>query len=134
MLWGDDPDGQGYTGRWGADVMQQPQNRRSGMTFPKFWQIFFKSLVRNDPPVTTVVLTRDAGTTWVVPSDWNSSNNSIECIGGGGGAGCGNGSFRAAGGGGGGEYSKAVNLALSPGAISADLMGIGGGVARHRWR
>jgi hypothetical protein len=126
VLWGDDPDGQGYTGRWGADVAQQPQNRRSGMTFPKFWQLFFESLVRNDPPATTIVLTRDAGTTWVVPSDWNSTKNSIECIGGGGGAGFGNGIALGGAGGGGAGYSKVVNLALSPGAIIPISVGIGG--------
>jgi hypothetical protein len=126
VLWGDDPDGQGYTGRWGPDVVLDQQNRRAGMTFPKFWQIFFEALVRNDPPARTVVLTRDAGTTWVVPSDWNSTKNSIECIGGGGGASFGNGVGLGGAGGGGAGYSKVVNLALSPGAIIPISVGIGG--------
>jgi len=50
------------------------------------------------------------GTTWTVPSDWNSSSNSIEVIGGGGGGAA---SFaEGGGGGGGGAYSKIVNTSL----------------------
>jgi hypothetical protein len=118
VLWGNDPDGQGYTGRWGADVAQDPQTRRSGMTFPKFWQLFFETLVRNDLPSRTIVLQHLEGPTWTVPQDWNANNNSVECIGGGVGGG-GNtsitgGAFSA---GGGGAYSKGVNLAWSPGAV-----------------
>ncbi len=32
--------------------------------------------------LTTITLT--SGTTWTVPADWDSANNSVECIGGGG--------------------------------------------------
>ncbi|WP_316233728.1 RHS repeat-associated core domain-containing protein [Bradyrhizobium sp. SZCCHNPS2010] len=65
-------------------------------------------------------------TNWVVPSDWNSSNNSIEAIGGGGGGGGSVGSQQGAGGGGGGEYRKASNVVLTPGATIAIVIGSGG--------
>jgi hypothetical protein len=115
VLWGDDPDGQDYTGRWGADVAQDPQTRRSGMAFPKFWQLFFETLVRNDLPAINIVLQRLEGPTWTVPQDWNTKNNTVECIGGGVGGG-GNTSITggALSAGGGGAYSKSVNLAWSP--------------------
>jgi hypothetical protein len=58
----------------------------AGMSFPKFWELFFSSLVRADPPSRTILLTTDSDSTWTVPADWNSAANSIECIGGGGGA------------------------------------------------
>ena len=61
-----------------------------------------------------------SGTSWTVPNDWNSLNNTIECIGGGG-AGSGSG-----GGGGGGAYSKKNNLTLSPGASITYAVGSGG--------
>jgi hypothetical protein len=56
-----------------------------------------------------------SGTTWTVPSDWNSSDNTIEVIGGGGGGAQGN-QFggNPGGGGGGGAYSKISNLSLTP--------------------
>ena len=60
-----------------------------------------------------------SGTTWTVPSDWNSSDNTIEVIGGGGG-GLGNA------GGGGGGYSKVTNLALTPGGTAYLHIGAGG--------
>ncbi len=86
VLWGDDPEGQGYTGRWGAHVAQDPQTRRSGMAFPKFWQLFFETLVRNDLPAVTIALQTGEATTWTVPHDWNAKNNTVECIGGAGGS------------------------------------------------
>ena len=53
----------------------------------------------------TQVIFLTSGTSWTVPSDWNSSNNSIEVIGGGGGGGRADnappGNSRGAGGGGG---------------------------------
>ncbi|HXF55623.1 MAG TPA: hypothetical protein VNK52_16035, partial [Hyphomicrobiaceae bacterium] len=64
---------------------------------------------------------------WTVPQDWNSLNNSIECIGGGGGGG-GNGR----GGGGGGAYAKITNLVLTPGAsvsYRVGAKGLGGGAS-----
>src|ERR1035441_4898051 len=51
-----------------------------------------------------------SGTSWTVPSDWNSANNSIETIGAGG-----LGGKDGRGGGGGGAYSKITNLSLTPG-------------------
>lgn len=69
----------------------------------------------------TVVLA--SGTTWLVPADWNSANNSIECIGGGGG-GCNGASFSD--GGSGGGYSKITNLALTPNATVTIQIGGGG--------
>lgn len=50
-------------------------------------------------------------TTFTVPSDWNSGNNSIECIGAGG-----TGGPNGRTGGGGGGYSKVTNITLTPGA------------------
>lgn len=75
-----------------------------------------------------------SGTTWTVPPDWTSTNNTIEVIGGGGGAGGGftdlSGSGGGAGGGGGGgAYSKASNVTLAPGdtvTISVGSAGTGG--------
>ncbi|MEK7156339.1 MAG: hypothetical protein AAB790_00855 [Patescibacteria group bacterium] len=62
---------------------------------------------------TTVYLT--SGTGWTVPSDWNSSNNTIEVIGGGGAGSNGicNPGCTGGNGGGGGEYRKVTNIPLS---------------------
>ncbi len=65
---------------------------------------------------TQIFLTANPGTgnqTWTVPVDWNSANNTIECIGAGGDGGVQAGS---GGGGGGGAYAKVFNLSLTPGA------------------
>ena len=48
--------------------------------------------------MTTTVIVLTTGTSWTVPSDWNNSNNTIECYG--------------AGSYGGGAYAKITNLAL----------------------
>lgn len=69
--------------------------------------------------ITTSYLT--SGTSYTVPSDWNSTNNTIEVIGGGGGGGNGKG-----GGGGGGAYSKVFNASLTPGASVTYAVGSGG--------
>ena len=69
---------------------------------------------------TVIFLT--SGSTWTVPSDWNSSNNTIEVIGGGGG---GSNTGNQVGGGGGG-YSKATNVSLTPGGSVNIGIGIGG--------
>lgn len=127
VLWGDDPDGQGYTGRWGPRVEEDAQARRAGMKFPKFWEIFFDALVRNDPPSRLVFLTVESGASWTVPADWNSSLNSIECIGGGGGGGNAVEGTSSGGGGGGGGYSKVSNVMLTPGATVTFAVGVGGG-------
>jgi hypothetical protein len=72
---------------------------------------------------TKVYLT--SGTSWTVPSNWNSSHNTVEVIGGGGGAYNGaNGT--GGGGGGGGAYSKISNLALTANAPVPYAVGTGG--------
>ena len=72
---------------------------------------------------TTVYLTSD--TSWTVPSDWNSSNNSIEVIGAGGGGQTASSFFPGSGGGGGG-FSKIANLPLTPGSHVVYAVGVGG--------
>lgn len=73
---------------------------------------------------TTTFLT--SGTSWTVPSDWNSSNNTIEVIGGGGDGVIGSGN-NGGGGGGGGAYSKSVNVSLTAGAsVTYAVGGIAG--------
>ncbi|HVV39417.1 MAG TPA: DUF2341 domain-containing protein, partial [Candidatus Paceibacterota bacterium] len=77
------------------------------------------------PNSTKVYLT--SGTTWTVPSDWNSASNTIEVIGGGGGgAGYTNQLCGPDGGGGGGGYSKISNLSLTPGASITYAVGSAG--------
>jgi len=67
-----------------------------------------------------------SGTSWTVPSNWNSSNNTIEVIGGGGAGGNPlSGSYAPSAGGGGG-YSKSVNLSLTPGGSVTYQIGAGG--------
>lgn len=67
-----------------------------------------------------------SGTSWTVPSDWNSNNNSIEVIGGGGGGATAGGTTSGYGGGGGGAYSKESNITLTPGASVTYAVGSGG--------
>jgi hypothetical protein len=71
-------------------------------------------------------VTLTSGTSWVVPQDWNSSNNTIHVIGGGGGGG---GASNGRGGGGGGAYSKITNATLTPGQTVTIAVGGAGGVA-----
>lgn len=75
-----------------------------------------------------IILNLNSGSgnqTWVVPSDWNSANNTIEVIGGGG-SGAVGGQNGAATGGGGGGYAKISNLALTVGAsVTYNLGGPG---------
>lgn len=125
VLWGKDPEGLGYTGRWGQLVRDDPQTRRAGMVFPKFWHLFFDALVRDNLPATVVMLTKD--TSWTVPADWNNANNTIEAIGGGGGGAGGNpGAVTGGGAGGGGEYRRVANVTLTPGATISYAVGVGG--------
>ena len=63
----------------------------------------------------TIILTSTGANTWTVPSDWNDSDNSIECIGAGQ-AGGNTGSNLGGNGGSGGDYAKISNLSLTPGA------------------
>ena len=69
----------------------------------------------------TIILT--SGTSWPVPADWNSTNNTIEAIGAGG-RGDHNGDT-GAGGSGGGAYAKISNLSLTPGASVSYSIGAG---------
>ncbi len=66
---------------------------------------------------TVIFLT--SGTTWTVPSDWNSSSNTVEAIGAGG-SGFGTGA-------GGGAYAQISNLTLTPGGTVAFQIGTPGG-------
>lgn len=120
------PNFKGYTGRWGPRVESDAETRRAGMRFPNFWLIFFDQLVRDNPPTIIRVLTVESGTTWTVPNDWNSSDNTVECLGGGGG---GTGSWTdnnvGGSGGGGGAYAKSVNLNLTPGTSVTFNVGAG---------
>ncbi len=75
------------------------------------------------PTSTTIYLT--SGSTWTVPSNWNSFNNSIEVIAAGGGGY----TSTAGGGGGGGAYSKVSNVALTPGSTVTFNVGLGGAAA-----
>lgn len=76
---------------------------------------------------TTRIIVLTTGTTWTVPSDWNSSNNKIEVIGGGGSGGVSiQISNRTGTGGGGGGYAKATNVSLTPGASVTYAIGSGG--------
>lgn len=68
------------------------------------------------------VITLTSGTSWTVPSNWNSHCNTVEVIGGGGGGG-------APGGGGGGAYSLASNITLTSGAATMYAIGSGGGAS-----
>jgi len=69
----------------------------------------------------TVVIFLTSGVTWTVPSDWNSSNNTIEVIGGG------SNSDTGGNGGGGGAYAKSTNISLTPGAtVNISVGGAGG--------
>ncbi len=73
---------------------------------------------------TRVYLT--SGSSWTVPSDWNSSQNTVEVIGGGGGAGNGQVGVSYPASGGGGGYSKISNVTLTPGASITYQVGSGG--------
>jgi hypothetical protein len=66
-----------------------------------------------------------SGTSWTVPTDWNSANNTVETIGAGGGGQTANGSY-AGSGGGGGAYSKITNLSLTAGSSITIQVGTGG--------
>jgi len=68
-----------------------------------------------------------SGSQWTVPSDWNSSNNTIEVIGGGGSGDSEPGqSTEERSAGGGGAYSKTVDLSLMPGSSITYQVGSGG--------
>jgi len=68
-----------------------------------------------------VVFFLTSGSSFVVPSNWNNSLNSIACIGAGGGGGNNSG-----GGGGGGAYAAKINVTLTPGSTLTYQIGQGG--------
>jgi hypothetical protein len=70
---------------------------------------------------TPVKIFLTSGSSWTVPSNWNSRNNKIEAIGGGGGGGNNSG-----GGGGGGAYAAKINVTLTPGSTLTYQIGQGG--------
>jgi hypothetical protein len=70
---------------------------------------------------TPVKIFLTSGSSWTVPSNWNSRNNKIEAIGGGG-----SGGNNSGGGGGGGAYAAITNLSLTPGASIPITIGQGG--------
>lgn len=74
----------------------------------------------------------DSGTTWTVPSDWNSSNNNVYLFGGGGGSAGGisvtSGTSKISGaGGGGGGFTALTNVTLTPGGTVPYAIGAAGG-------
>lgn len=73
----------------------------------------------------TVVIPLTAGSTWAVPSNWNSANNTIECIGAGGNGS--NAATVAGAGGGGGAYALENNVTLTPGSTVNIQIGTAGG-------
>jgi hypothetical protein len=73
----------------------------------------------------TNIIILNSGTSWTVPSDWNSADNKIEVWGGGAG-GHSNNNVSLAGAGGGGGYSSITNLALTPSDSIGYVIGAGG--------
>jgi sugar lactone lactonase YvrE len=71
------------------------------------------------------VISLTSGTSWTVPSNWSSANNTVEVIGSGGA----HKSSSATAGAGGGSYSKAVNLSLTPNSSVPYNIGISGDVS-----
>jgi glycine rich protein len=137
ILWPDDPapnppasgvpnpQRKGFTGRWGPRVASDMETRRTGMRFPNFWLLFFEEMVRSARPSNVQFLTAGSGT-WTVPADWNNSNNTVECIGGGaGGTGSWTDNNVGGSGGGGGAYARSANLNLTPGASVTYNVGAG---------
>ena len=83
---------------------------------------------------TVIRLFSGSANPWTVPSDWNSLANTIEGIGASGASGAGGTSTTTpkgygGGGGGGGAYAIAHNVALTPGATVAFVLGVGGSSA-----
>lgn len=116
--------------------IQPPAVTPSGLVFPLFSQPFpykipiplqipgmsFCSTAPPPSPVTKVIFIT-AGTSFPIPGDWNSSNNTIEAIGPGG---TGIVTTSGAAGAGGGAYGKATNVPYTPGNIITYQIGLGG--------
>ena len=75
-----------------------------------------------------VTITLTSGTSWTVPSNWNSASNTIEVIGGGGGGASGTtaGGGKTGGAGGGGQYGKQPDVTLTQGGTVTVQIGQGG--------
>ena len=89
----------------------------------------------NDAEAAATVIFLTTGTSWTVPANWNSANNTIEVIGGGGGgevgAGSGGSANQGGGGGGGGAYAKISNLTLTANGSVTIQVGAGGASAAN---
>jgi hypothetical protein len=95
----------------GLYIQQVVTGGTSGGSLPSFSTV--TGVTTNDGSVVWVCVGPVAsGLMWLVPADWNNSDNTIECVG----AGSNGGSNAPGGGGGGGAYSGIANLALTPGA------------------
>jgi hypothetical protein len=48
QIWWPPPDrnGRGFSGRWGPRVTDDPKDRRSGMAFPDYWEMFLSALAK----------------------------------------------------------------------------------------
>src|SRR5437016_5757320 len=86
----------------------------------------FRTQTTYAAPTVKIYLASTTLTTFVVPSDWNSSNTSIETFGGGAGGTSASDGGGWGGGGGGGGYSKATNVSLTAGATVSYAIGTGG--------
>jgi hypothetical protein len=75
-----------------------------------------------------------SGTSWTVPSDWDSANNTVEVLAGGGGGAPGTPAVGGGGGGGGGAYSKKINVTLTPSTSVNIKIGSGGTASTVRRR
>ncbi len=102
---------------WGQRFSDGNQSNYGKATLPSV-RCVRKGYVGGGGSPVTVFLT--SGTSWTVPADWNSSNNTIEVIGGGGAGEDTNG---------GGAYSKATNVTLTPSSSVAYAVGAGGAVS-----
>jgi hypothetical protein len=72
-----------------------------------------------------VEIVLNSGTTWTVPDDWNNSNNSVQCFGGGA-AGQRGSKNQRGNGGGAGAYARGDNLVLTSGSTIQIRIGSGG--------
>lgn len=87
----------------------------------------YKAAAAPPPVVAPKTVTLTNGTSWVVPVDWNSADNSIELRGGGGSGGNNTNATTTTGaGGGGGAYARINNFAATPGASIPVQIGAGG--------
>ena len=82
--------------------------------------------------VNVTLTTTGTANTYTVPTDWNSSSNTIRCIGGGASGGVRRGTLpKLATGGGAGGYGSTTNMSLTPGGSATYGIGIGGAFIRY---